>query len=66
MRADRFSEMVNVPPVFTTTSVTGGVAAFDFGALWAPSGVGFDSGFDTVTLSGLAAGGVAVARRRVR
>ncbi len=58
MRADRFSEMGNVPPVFATTSVTGGVAAFDFGALSAPSGVGFDSGFYTVTLSGLADGGV--------
>jgi PEP-CTERM motif len=34
------------------------VASFDFGELWAPSGVGFDSGFYTVSLSGLATEGL--------
>lgn len=53
VHVQRFSETGDTPLVSVTPSNVGGVATFNLGQLWAPTGFGFESGLYTLSLSGL-------------
>lgn len=53
VRAQRFSEMGTSPIIQVTPVNVGGSSTFDLGQLWAPTGIGFETGLYTLTLSGL-------------
>jgi hypothetical protein len=57
VRAQRFSEMGNSPIIQVTPVDVGGSSTFDLGKLMAPTGIGFESGLYTLSLSGLTAAG---------